>query len=218
MTARKVGVLIEVLAADARPVRPLDPPLNRAATMLAGIALASGLAVYLLGDVGQLLDRYAGRGGVLVLEMAAMLATAVLAVTGAFVVSIPGRSKRWLLAPIVPFAAWLVLSSAGCNNNFVRGSASGLEIGHSIDCLTFIIATSLALGAPLFWRLSGASPIEPLAVALLGGLGIAALAAFLLQFFHPFAVTWTDLAVHLVAIGLVVGAAALINRRALSPA
>jgi hypothetical protein len=55
-------------------------------------------------------------------------------------------------------------------------------------------------------------------VALLGGLGTAAAAAFLLQFFHPFAVTFIDLAIHLLSIALVVGAAALINRRALSPA
>jgi hypothetical protein len=74
------------------------------------------------------------------------------------------------------------------------------------------------LGAPLLWRLSRASPIEPLPVALLGGLGAAALAAFLLQFFHPFAVTFIDLAVHLVSIGLVVGVAALLRRRTLSPA
>jgi hypothetical protein len=87
-----------------------------------------------------------------------------------------------------------------------------------MDCLIFILATSVVLGAPLLWRLSRASPIEPLPVAVLGGLGTAALAAFLLQFFHPFAVTFIDLAVHLSAIGLVVGATAFLNRRMLSPA
>jgi hypothetical protein len=100
----------------------------------------------------------------------------------------------------------------------MRSGSSGWEIGHSVDCLLFIIANSLLLGAPLIWRLSRARPIEPLPVALLGGLGTAALAAFLLQFFHPFAVTFIDLAVHVVAILLVVSAAALINRRALAPA
>ena len=33
---------------------------------------------------------------------------------------------------------------------------------------------------------------------------VAALAAFLLQFFHPFDVTFMDLSVHLVAVGIVV--------------
>lgn len=217
MTSDRVDVLIDALAADARPVRPLHAPLKRAAAMLGSVALIGGLALYLLGDVRQLLDRYSGREGLLVVEMGAMLATGVLAVIGAFFVSIPGRSKRWLLAPLPTFVAWLLLSGAGCYDGLVRGS-SGMKTGHSIDCLSFIVATSLVFGAPLLWRLSRASPIEPLPVALLGGLGTAALAAFLLQFFHPFAVTFMDLAVHLVAIGLVTGAAALLNRRMLLPA
>jgi hypothetical protein len=210
--------LIEALAADAHPVRPLAAPLKRAAATLGAIFLLGGLALYLLGDVRQLLDRYSGREEMLAVEMGAILATGVLAVVGAFFLSIPGRSRRWLLAPLPPFAAWLLLSGAGCYKDFVSGTASALEVGHSMDCLAFIVAAGIALGAPLLWRLSRASPIDPIPVALLGGLGSAALAAFLLQFFHPFAVTFVDLAVHLAAIGLIVGAAALINRRALSPA
>ena len=50
----------------------------------------------------------------------------------------------------------------------------------------------------------------------MGGLGIAGLAAFVLQFFHPFDVTVIDLAVHLMAVLLVMGAAALVSRRALA--
>jgi ABC-type thiamin/hydroxymethylpyrimidine transport system permease subunit len=77
---------------------------------------------------------------------------------------------------------------------------------------------SLPLGATLVWLLSRARPIDPLPVAMLGGLGTAAIAAFILQFFHPFAVTFVDLAIHLVAIAAVVGVTALLNRRTLSPA
>jgi hypothetical protein len=190
--------------------------LRRATSILGLIALASGLGLYFLGDIGQLLDRYAGREQLLVIEMSAMLATALVAIIGAFFVSIPGRSKRWLRAPAPPFALWLLLSGAGCYDDLVRKNGSGLEIGHSLDCLIFIVATSLLVGAPLLWRLSRASPIAPLPVALLGGLGTAALAAFLLQFFHPFSVTFVDLAVHLVAIGLVVGTAGLLNRHTLA--
>jgi hypothetical protein len=66
--------------------------------------------------------------------------------------------------------------------------------------------------------LSRARPIDPLPVALLGGLGTAALSAFVLLFFHQTAVTFIDLAVHLVAILLVMGAAAMLRRQTLSPA
>jgi hypothetical protein len=47
-------------------------------------------------------------------------------------------------------------------------------------------------------------PLEPVRVAAMGALGVAALAAAALQFFHPFDVTFLDLGVHLGTIGLVV--------------
>lgn len=218
MTAGPTDELIEALAAEARPVRPLAGPMKRALATLAVAAVVGGLVILGLGDARQLLARYSGREALMALEMAAMLATGLLAVVGAFFVSVPGRSKQWLLTPLPPFLVWLLLSGLGCYGELVQRGSSGWEIGHSIDCLLFIVATSLLLGAPLIWRLSRATPIEPLPVAVLGGLGTAALAGFLLQFFHPFAVTFIDLAVHVAAILLVVSAAALINRRALAPA
>jgi hypothetical protein len=218
MTPLRTDALIDQLTAEARPVRPLASPMKRAASMLGLLALGAGLAVAFFGDWNQLRGRYAGRENMLVLEMSAMAATAVLAIVAAFFLSIPGRSRFWRLAPIPPFLLWLLLSGAGCYADFVRSGSSGGDIGHSIDCLIFILAVSLLVGAPLIWRLSRALPIDPVPVALLGGLGTAAAAAFMLQFFHPFAVTFLDLAVHVAAIGLVVGATALINRRALSPA
>ncbi|MDQ3145209.1 MAG: DUF1109 domain-containing protein, partial [Pseudomonadota bacterium] len=72
--------LIARLAADGRPVRPLRAPGLRAVVVVAAIALVAGLAVVMLGDAGELLRRYAGREALLALEMAAMLATGVLAI------------------------------------------------------------------------------------------------------------------------------------------
>ncbi len=218
MSTRPAEDLIDALAADARPVRPLASPLRRALTALAIAAVLGGLAIYLLGDVGQLLARYTGRETLTAVEMGAMLATGVLAVTGAFFVSIPGRSRRWLLAPVPTFIVWLLLSGLGCYRDLVRNGPSGLEFGHNIECLVFILVMSVLLGAPLIWLLSRARPISPLPVALLAGLGTAAMAAFLLQFFHPVTVTFIDLAFHLVAILLVLVATGLLNRRALRPA
>lgn len=218
MSAVRTDDLVELLAAGGEPVAPLTPPLKRAFATLAAIGAAGALAIALFADVPATMARHAGRETLMALEMAAMLATAILAVAGAFSLSIPGRSKRWLLAPIPPFIAWVGLSGLGCYQDFVRNSAAGWALGHSLDCLAFILATSVVVGAPLAWRLSRARPVDPLPVALLGGLGTAALAALLLQFFHPFTVTFLDLAVHLLAVLLVVAMLAVLNRRALAPA
>jgi hypothetical protein len=214
MSDRRTEALIEAIAADARPVRPLAPPLARALTLLVPLALLGGLAIYLFADLSGLIRRYSGRESMMVLEMAAMLATGLLGVTGAFFLSIPGRSRLWLWAPLPTFAAWVALSGAGCWMALGTSRAAGKA---GMDCLYFILAVSLLLGAPLVWRLSRASPIEPVRVALLGGLGIAALSAFLLQFFHPFTITFLDLGVHFLAVAIVIGAMALAARRTLRP-
>lgn len=215
MSAARTDAVIAAIAADARPIRPLAPPLNRALRILGIIVLVSLVAIAWRGDVSGLLARYAGREHMMALESIAMLATGMLAVVAAFFRSIPGASRRWMLAPVVPFVAWVTLSGAGCYDHFLRNSASGWGLGHSIDCLLFILGVSLVLAVPLIWRLSRASPIDPLPVAVLGGLGTASLAALLLQFFHPFAVTFLDLGVHLLAIFLVVALMAGFRRRAL---
>lgn len=62
-----------------------------------------------------------------------------------------------------------------------------------------------------------AHPLDPLPVAILGGLGSAAAAALLLQFFHPFAITAEDFAVHLIAVVLVITMFARANRKILAP-
>lgn len=210
--------LVDQLAADLRPVRPLRRPGLRALITLAAIAVAAGMAIALLGDTGALRQRYAGREALLMLEMAAMAGTGALAVVAAFMVSIPGGAKRWLAAPLPFFGAWLLLSGLGCLADPARRGANPGEASESLHCLMFILATSALLTPILVRLLAKARPIDPLPVALLGGLGAAAISAFVLQFFHPFAVTFIDLAVHVFAMLIVVGVAGLINRRALAPA
>ena len=218
MTQRPTDRLIDLLSANVAPVRPLRSPMRRALETLALLAALAALAILLLPASNPLAVGGTGDAVQAGMEMAAMLATGMLAVVGAFHLSIPGRSRRWLALPLLPFAAWLMLSGVGCYRDFIRRDSAELALGHSADCLVFILGASLLLGAPLIWRLSRAAPIDPLPVAALGGLGAAAFSAFLLQFFHPFAVTFLDLAVHLVAIAIVIGLTALLKRPILRPA
>lgn len=218
MNEYRTDSLIESLAAQAQPVRPLAPPLRRGLATLAAIGLAGLALVLLLGDPAGLVARYSGRETLMMVEMGAMLATALLAVIGAFFLSVPGRSRRWLLAPIPTFLVWLGLSGLGCYQDLVRLGPDGWGWGHGRQCLVFILGSSVLIGTPLLWRLSRAHPVDPLPVALLGGLGAAALSAFLLQFFHPFGLTVIDLVVHFGAVAAVMAIAALTRRSALAPA
>ncbi len=215
MTRVPTGRLIEQLAEQARPVRPLRPPVLRALLAIALIALVAGAAIAGLGDAAQLRQRYAGREALLGLELGAMVATSVVAIIAAFIVAIPGRSRVWAAAPLPPLAAWLLLSGLGCYADAVRRGDTSAGTGDGMHCLLFILAVGAAVAPFLIWRLARARPINPLPVALLGGLGAASASALVLQFFHPFAITMIDLAVHVVAILIVIGAAGLLNRRAL---
>lgn len=139
-----------------------------------------------------------------------MLLTAFVAVLAAFFASIPGRSRRWIAAPLPFLLLWLGLSGIGCLADLSRPwGGTEVESGH---CLLFILGASAALSPLLILRLARARPIEPLPVALLGGLGIAAMSAVTLQFFHAPRLTTVDLFAHLVAVALVVGIIGLLHR------
>lgn len=210
MTNRSVDDLITTLAADACPVEPLASPSRRAATTLALFAAAGAVAIA-ASDTGALLARYAGREALLALEMTALLAAGLLAITGAFFASVPGRSRHWGSAALSFFAVWLLLSGENCYAE--SGRIAGAHSGNSLHCLLFITGVSAMLSLPLVWRLSRAAALEPFKVTLLAGLGVAALSALLLQFYHPFEVTPFDLGVHWVTIMLVTSAMVLLRRR-----
>lgn len=218
MTKAPTDDLIARLSADAAPVRPLAPPLRRAAATMLSLAVVIGIAILTFSS-GELVPPPGERGpAMLAAALIAMLATGALALVAAFHMAVPGRSRRWMSAPLIPFAAWLMLSGIGCYRNLARTGGAGLEAGHGMDCLVFILGASLLLGPLILWRLSRAAPVDPLPVALMAGLGTAALSAFLLQFFHPFSVTFVDLAIHLIAVLIVVGLTALLKRPMLRPA
>jgi len=218
MTGRATEDVIASLAAEASPVRPLAPPLSRAGRLLLVLGLLSVATIILLGDLDGMATRYAGRESMMMAETGAMLATAILAFCGAFALSVPGGSRAWLAAPLPAFLLWIGLSGAGCYDLMLRRGLGGWGAVGDGDCVLFLLGASAAVGVPVLWLLSRARPLEPLAVATLGGLGVAATAAALLQFFHPYAVTLIDLAFHLLAVLIIVAVAALLRRLALRPA
>jgi hypothetical protein len=203
--SRSTEDLIAALAADLKPVRRLKPPMARAGLWLLATAAVAGAAVLLLSDLQGFMARAADPR--LRIELGATLATGVLAVIAAFHLALPDRSRAWALLPLPTLLLWLGASGVGCYRAWLEVGPMGTEPGRSWDCLLFLLAASLPMGAVLLWGLAKAKPLEPVSTAALGGLGVAALSAFLLQFFHPFDITALDFGVHLATVALIVAVA-----------
>jgi hypothetical protein len=202
--------VIERLVKSAGPVRRLRPPGIRAALWLLAVAALGALAIILFSDLPLFARR--ANDPKLGLELVGTLLTGVVAVVAAFYLSLPDRSPFWALLPLPPLALWIASSGYSCYQHWIRFGPDGWEIGESAQCFRFILAVGVPLGISLLVLLRRSRPLSPTRVAVVGGLGVAALAAFLLQFFHPFDVTFMDLSVHLVAIGIVVTVSTLVGR------
>jgi len=207
MSERSTEQLIATLGAGLAPVRPLPPPVVRALLWLGAVALVAAIAIARYANLNVFASRNAEPR--MALECAATLLTAVTAVVAAFHLSLPDRTSLWRYAPLPPLALWIVTSGFGCLHTGLGLGPPGARFGESSRCFLFIVLVSLPLTAVLFGVLRRARPLEPLPVALTAALGVAATAAFVLQFFHPFDITVIDLGLHLAAIGVVVGLAGL---------
>ena len=197
--------LIETLAADGRRVRRLAPPMTRAMLWLGAVLLISALAVWSFADLPLFMSRI--DDAKLRMELAGTVLTGIAAIVAAFHLSLPDRSATWAWLPVPPLVLWIASSGYSCWQNWIRFGPEGWTLGESADCFRLLLGVSLPLGAALLLVLSRAHPLNPTSVAIAGGLGVAAIAAVLLQFFHPFDVTFMDLGVHAVAVGLVILAA-----------
>ena len=202
--------LIERIAAAAGPVRRLRPPVWRAALWLVAVAAVLSAAVLGFAD----LDLFASRAAdpKLALELTGTLLTGILAVIAAFELGLTDRSSAWALLPLPTLALWISSSGYSCWRHLLVYGPDGWTIGESAHCFRFILGISIPLALTLVPLLRRAAPLAPVRVAAMGGLGIAALAAFALQFFHPFDVTFMDLSVHVVAVALVIAALAIVER------
>ena len=205
--------LIGALAANLRPVRPLPPPALRTLLWLMLVAaVAAALATF--SDLAVMWHRITASSDMW-LAVLGSIATMATAAFAAFELSLPDRSQAWALLPLPAAALWVGASGLGCMAGYVLPGTHVAAIGETRDCLLFIIGLSVPLSATLIVMLRRAYSLAPPLTAAMAGLASAAAAATLLNFFHPFDATVTDLAVHAVAVAIVVAAAWAFGTRTL---
>src|SRR5579863_3736636 len=194
--------LIERLAASAAPVQRLRPPLVRASLWLLAVAAAAAIVVPFFANFALFNEKL--QDGKFILELTGTLLTGIAAVIAAFYLSVPGRSPAWALLPIPPLILWLASSGYNCYREWISFGTSGWQFGETMGCFSTILGFSVPLGLALILVLRRARPIAPVPVAAMGGLGIGAISAFLLQFNHDVDASFLDLGMHAAAVALVV--------------
>jgi hypothetical protein len=174
--------LIAALAADAKPVRRLRPPLVRAGAWLALAALLLALLAIVHGVRSDLAVHL--RQQIFVAGIAASLATGVSAAVAAFLVSLPDRSRMWLLLPAPSLGVWLSTIGYGCLTNWVRIAPEGVQSGEVFSCFVTLAVTSVPLSLAMVVMLRYAAMLRPILVTMTGSLSVAAITATALSLFH----------------------------------
>lgn len=169
--------LIERLAGDAAPVRPLPPPWRRAAAWFAVAVPAVAACVVIMSPRPDLAARLAD--GRYLVEQGAAVATAVLAAVAAFAAEVPGQRRRPALLALAPLALWLGSLGQGCL------AAGGMSFGPDWVCIPAIAMTGAVPAAVMAMMLRRGAPLLPRTTVTLGALAAAALANAGLRLFHP---------------------------------
>ncbi|MDE5444847.1 DUF1109 family protein [Bradyrhizobium sp. CSA207] len=178
----KTPDLIASLAANVTPVRRLRPPGMRAACWLvlaAAILTLLAISQGLRPDLAQRLQ-----DPVFAISMAASLLTGVLAANAAFLLSLPDRSRLWLLVPMPALVLWLSNIGYQCLVQWIDIGPNGVSFGEAARCFATLVLTSLPLSLAMLVMLRYAAPLRPTAVTLMGSLAVAAITATALSLFH----------------------------------
>jgi hypothetical protein len=207
--------LIRDLSGDLAPVTPLAAPVWRTLVWLVAVAILAVIGAW-FADLPALGRRLSATPDMW-LAVAGSTLTALLSVFAAFQLSLPDRSRLWGFLPLPAALLWIAASGVGCLRTSPITGTHAAEISEERDCLLIIIGLSFPLSALLIVMLRKAYSLQPGLTALMAGLAAAAASATLLNFFHPYDATASDLAVHAAAVAAVVAAIRLFGARSLAP-
>ncbi len=207
--------LIQSLAHDLRPVRRLRSPFLRA---FGWIGIAAVLMVLLYFGHG-LRPAFAERmrDTTFFIGMVSSTLTGVLAAIAAFVVSLPDRSRRWLLLPLPPLVVWLANIGYQCFAEWVALPQGAVTVVAATSCLSTLISISLPMTLSLMFLLSYSVVLNPTPVIAMGSLAVSAMAATALGMFHPLDATVMVLGWNALIAAIAIGVSSVLARRLRGP-
>jgi hypothetical protein len=194
--------IIRGLVADLRPVRPLQPPGLQALVWLA-VVIVMGFGLGAIADRDAAAERLMAAPDAWLSALGSALTMAMAAIA-AFQLSMPDRSQLWAALPLPAAILWIAASGAGCLRSWLVPGMHAAGLDDTRNCIAFILAVSVPLSAVLLAMMRRAYPLYPGLAAVIAGLASAAAAATLLDLFHPYDASATDLVVHTVAVALVI--------------
>jgi hypothetical protein len=121
---------------------------------------------------------------VFVISIAASLATGILAAIASFIVSLPDRSRVWLLLPVPSLLVWVSTISYGCLTDWVSIQPGGIRLGEAARCFATLVLTSVPLSLAMLFMLRYAALLRPTLVATIGSLAVAAFTSAALSLYH----------------------------------
>jgi hypothetical protein len=174
--------LIASLSTNPAPVRRLRPPFLRACCWLALAALILvlvGINHGLRPDFAkQLADR------TYVVGLIASLLTGMLATVAAFMLSLPDRSRMYVLLPLPSLLVWMLTVGIDCLTDWISIGPAGLQLGDTASCFAILVLTSLPMSLALLVMLRYTVRLRPVAATWMGSLAVGALTASALSLFH----------------------------------
>lgn len=206
--------LIKTIGANVQPVRRLQPPLVRAcywvllgALILLVLAISQGLRP----DLSERL-----RDPIFDMSMAGAVLTGISAAIAAFMLSLPDRSRFWLVLPAPALALWLSTVGYQCLTNWVEFEPGGMHMGETARCFATLVLTSFPLSLSMLLMLRYSAPLRPTTTTLTGSLAVAATAATALSLFHALDATVLLLTWNFGTAGLFLGLAGAFGNKLLS--
>jgi hypothetical protein len=194
--------LMADLVDDLRPVRPLVAPIVRVVLWLA-VVVAIALVLARFADLAAMRTRFMGTPDMAMAAAGSSL-TAVLAAIATFELGLPDRSAVWAWLPLPGLLLWIGASGLGCARGWLAPGTSEISFADTSHCLRFIVLMSLPLSLAIFLLLRRSYSLYPTLMGSMAGLAVAAAAATLLNFFHPYDAALDDLLVHAGAVMMVV--------------